>query len=111
MTAVSFYIFSSFVLGANPDDVPKIPKQKIQSEKCLVLIIWGSTGVKGLLYVSKCIKYNTSFFVESVIPDLVEHFCQQSRGKTLRGIMVHLDDARAHNSKKSKGVLTTAKAR
>jgi hypothetical protein len=66
--------------------MPQIPKQRIQFEKCLISIIWGSTGTKSLLYVPKDMKYNTTFFVESVIPDLVEHVCQESRRKTLRGI-------------------------
>jgi hypothetical protein len=59
--------------AANPYDVPEIPKQKIQSEKCLVSIIWGSTWIKSRLDVPKGRKYNTTFFVESVVPGLVEH--------------------------------------
>jgi transposase len=55
-------------------------------------------------------KYNIAFFVESVVPDLVEHVCQESRRKTLRSIMVHLDNARPHNNRKSEAALTTTKA-
>jgi hypothetical protein len=54
--------------AANPDDVPKILKQKIQSEKCLISIIWGGTGIKSLLHIPKGMKYSTIFFVESVVP-------------------------------------------
>jgi hypothetical protein len=56
-------------------------------------------------------KYNTTFFVKSVVPDLVEHVCQESRRKTLRGIMVHLDNARSHSSRKSDPVLSATKVR
>jgi hypothetical protein len=56
-------------------------------------------------------KYNTTFFVESVVPDLVERSCQESRRKTLRAIMVHLDNARPHNSRKSEAALTATKTR
>jgi hypothetical protein len=56
-------------------------------------------------------KYNTTFFVESVVPDLVEYIYQESRRKTLRGIMVHLDNARPHNSIKTETALTATKAR
>jgi transposase len=73
-------------------------------------IICGSTRIKSLLYVPKGMKYNTSFFIESVVPDLVEHICQESRRQTLRGIMVHLDDARPYNSRKSETALTETKA-
>jgi hypothetical protein len=91
--------------------VPEIPKQKIQSEKYLILIIWGSTGIKSLLYVPKGMKHNIIFIVESVVPDLVEHVCRQSRRKPLRGIMVHLDNARLYNSRKSEAAVTATKAR
>jgi hypothetical protein len=56
-------------------------------------------------------KYNTTFFVESVAPDLVEPVCQESRRKTLRGIMVHLDNVQPHNIRKSQAALTPTKAR
>jgi hypothetical protein len=56
-------------------------------------------------------KYNTTFFVESVIPDLVKHVCQESLRKTLRGICVHLDNTPPCNSRKSEPVLTATKSR
>jgi hypothetical protein len=55
-------------------------------------------------------KYNTTFFVQSVVPDLVEYFCRESQRKMLRGIMVHLDNARSHNNRKSEAPLTATKA-
>jgi hypothetical protein len=82
--------------------MPEIPKQKIQSEKCLISIIWGNTGIKSILHVPKSMKYNTTSFVESGVPDSVERVGQESRRKTLRGIMVHLDNARPHNSTKTR---------
>jgi hypothetical protein len=85
--------------------VPEIPKRKIQSEKCRNSIILGSTGIKNLLYVPKGMNYNPTFSVESVVPDLVEHLCQESRRKTLRGIMIHLDNARPHKDRKSEAAL------
>jgi hypothetical protein len=97
--------------AANPDDVPEIPKPKIQSEKCLISIVWGSTGFKSLLYVPTGMKYNTTFFIESVAPDLVEDVYQESRQKTLRGITVHLDNARLHNSRQSEAALLATKSR
>jgi hypothetical protein len=56
-------------------------------------------------------KYNTAFFAESVVPDLVEYVCHESRWKTLQGSMVHLDNAQPHSSKKSTPPLTATKAR
>jgi hypothetical protein len=45
-------------------------------------------------------KYHATFFIESVVLDLVECLCQESRRKTVRGILVHLDNAPPHNSRK-----------
>jgi hypothetical protein len=56
-------------------------------------------------------KYSPTFFVESVILDLVEHVCQESQWKTLRGVMVHLDNARPHNSRESEASHIAAKVR
>jgi hypothetical protein len=55
--------------------------------------------------------YNTIFFVESAVPDLVEHACQESRRKMFRGIIVHLGNVRLHNSRKCETTLTATKAR
>jgi transposase len=108
---VLFEYFHCSGWAANPDDVPEIPKQNIQSEKYLISIISGSTRIKSMCHVPKGMKYNTTFFVESVVPDLVEHDCQESRRKTLRGIIVHLDNAQSHNSRKSEAAFTATKAR
>jgi hypothetical protein len=56
-------------------------------------------------------KDNPNFFIDSVVPDLVEHVCRESRQKTLQGMMIHLDNARPHNSRKSEAALTVTKAR
>jgi hypothetical protein len=56
-------------------------------------------------------KYNTTFFIESVVPDLVEPVCKDSWQKTLRSIMVHSDNARPHNNIKSEATLTATKDR
>jgi transposase len=56
-------------------------------------------------------KYNAIFFVESVVPDLMEEVCQESWGKAFQGILAHLDNARPHSSGKSEAVLTETKAR
>jgi hypothetical protein len=78
---------------------------------CLISIIWGNTGIKSLLHAPKGMEYNTTFIVESGVPDLVERVCQESRRKKPRGITVHLNNTRLHNSRKSEAALTAKKAR
>jgi hypothetical protein len=107
---VLFEYFHHSYRDAHPYDLPEIRKQEIRSEKWLILIIWGSTGIKSLLYIPKWTKYNITFFVESVVPDLVERVYQESRRKTPRGTMNHMDDARPHNGRKMRQLLLQQKA-
>jgi hypothetical protein len=44
-------------------------------------------------------------FCNSIEPDLVESICAHSRRKALKYIMMHLDNAHPHNSRKSTGRL------
>jgi hypothetical protein len=89
--------------------VLEIPKQKMQSDKCPISVIWGSRGIKSTLYVPTGMKYNITFFVELVVPELVEHVCHESRRKTFRGILIRLDNARPQQ--KSETALAATKAR
>jgi hypothetical protein len=72
---VLFEYFHHSYWDANPDDVPEIPK-------CLISI-WDSTGINSLLSVPKGMTHKTIFYVESVVPDLVEQVCQETQRKTL----------------------------
>jgi hypothetical protein len=80
-------------------------------EKCLISVIWSVNGIHSLLDVPKGIIYNIAFFCDVVIPDLLEKACAGSRRWTLKGIVMHFDGARPHNSKKSNECLTEFRAR
>jgi hypothetical protein len=53
----------------------------------------------------------TIFFGDVVFPDLLENICAGRRRRTLKGVIMHLDDARPHNSRKSNECLTEFRAR
>jgi hypothetical protein len=80
-------------------------------EKCLISVIWSVNGIQSLLDVHKGTKYNTPFFCDFVIPELLENECARSRRRKLKGIIVHLDNAHPHNSRKSNECLTELHAR
>jgi hypothetical protein len=61
--------------------VAESPKKKVQSAKYIISMIWGNTGVKSLLHVLKGMKYNTTFFIESVVFDLVETSISRAEGE------------------------------
>jgi hypothetical protein len=86
-------------------------KQKIDTEKCLISVIWSVNGIHSLLDISKETTYNTTFFCDAVFLDLLENMCAGSRERTLKGVIMHLDNARPHNSRKSNECLTEFRAR
>jgi hypothetical protein len=44
---------------------------------------------------------NPTFFCEQVLPSLVDDITSHGRNKILNGILIHLNDARPHNSELS----------
>jgi glucose-6-phosphate dehydrogenase assembly protein OpcA len=64
--------------------------------------MWGGAGIKSLLYAPKGTKYNATFLVELVVPDLVEHVWWHGRQKTLRSIIVHVDKHHCTTGKKGR---------
>jgi hypothetical protein len=83
------------------DLVPTRTQQKIDTEKCLISVIWSVNGIHSLLDVPKGMTYNSTFFCQSVVIDLIRNLGAHSRRRTLKGLFVHLDNARPHNSRES----------
>jgi hypothetical protein len=76
-------------------------KQTIDTEKCLISIIWSVNGIHSLLDLPKCIAYNSILFCNSIVPDSVKSIRAHNRRKILKSIMVYLNDICPHNSRKS----------
>jgi hypothetical protein len=83
------------------DLVPTRTERKIDTEKCLISAIWSVNGIHSLLDVPKGTTYNSTFFCQSVLPGLIRKLGEHSRRRTLKGLFVHLDNARPHNSRES----------
>jgi hypothetical protein len=90
---------------------PKASSKKIDTEKCLISAVWSVNGIHSLLDVPKGTTYNTTFFYDVVILDLLENVSAWSQTRTLKGIVMHFDNASPHNSKKSNECLTEFDAR
>jgi hypothetical protein len=80
-------------------------------EKCPISVIWSVNGIHSLLDVPKGTAYNTTFFCDVGFPDLLANVRARSRRRTLKGILVHLDNGLPHNSTKSNECLTEFHAR
>jgi hypothetical protein len=83
------------------DELPERVSQKIDTEKCLISVFWSVNGIHTLFDVPKGSTYNTAFFSDQVVPSLVEGITSRGRRKTLKGFMVHRDNASPHNSRRS----------
>jgi hypothetical protein len=81
----SWFFLNVFIIRAGPQIQMTFLKfrSKNSIRKVPHFDYLGSTGIKSLLHVPNGMKYSTTFFVRSVVPDLVEHVCQESRRKTL----------------------------
>jgi hypothetical protein len=79
------------------DVIPERIRQTIDTDSYLISIIRSVNGISNLLNGSKGIVYHRPFFCDSVVLGLVQITCAYSRRMTLKGIMMHLDNAGPHN--------------
>jgi hypothetical protein len=54
--------------------------------------------------------YNTAFFIDILMPRLIENIASKNRRETLKGWMIHLADAPSHNSRPSQECVNAFKA-
>jgi hypothetical protein len=72
------------------------------NQKCLVSVIWPSSGIHGLLALPTEILDDAEFFCAFVLRDIEKNLCDGEPRQTLRGASLHLCNAPAHNSKRSR---------
>jgi hypothetical protein len=82
------------VWAGSRDEVPARIKQTIDTEKCLISVLWSANGIHSLVDNPTGESYNSSFFCCVIVPSLVEDICSGSRWRSLKGFYVHLDNAR-----------------
>jgi hypothetical protein len=92
------------------DAVPERSKQKIDTEKCLIFVLWCVTGIHTLIDVLNGMMENADFFCHAVMSSLIADVKTDSRRKTLKGLVIHLDSARPHNSRRSQECIAESKA-
>jgi hypothetical protein len=72
------------VWAASRDELPQRIKQKIDTGKCLVMILWSVNGIRSLPDIPKVTAYNTAFFNDADMPSLIENVESRIRRKTLK---------------------------
>jgi hypothetical protein len=84
--------------AASRDQLPENVSQTIDTQKCLISVLWSIHGIHSLVDVLKATTYNTAFVCDIIVPSTVAEIASHSRRKALKGFMVRLDHAPAHNS-------------
>jgi hypothetical protein len=69
-----FFLYYSrdSVWVASHDELPRRIKQKTDTEKCLVSILWSVNGIHSLHDVPRGKTYKTAFFTDAVLTSLIE---------------------------------------
>jgi hypothetical protein len=67
------YYLRGSIWAVSRDELPQRIKQKTDTEKCLVSVLWSVNGIYSLLDVPKGTTYNTEFFTNAVMSDLIEN--------------------------------------
>jgi hypothetical protein len=97
------------ICAQSRDEVPEIISQQIDSEKCLISVLWSVNGMQSLEDVPKATTYHSAFFCDIIVPSLVQGLCSDSARRSLKGCDIHFDNTRPHNSKRSTECLRTPK--
>jgi hypothetical protein len=68
-----FYIYYSrdSLWAESRDAVPEKTKQKIDTEKCLIYVLWSVNGIHHLIDMLKTMTENADFFRHTVMPSLI----------------------------------------
>jgi transposase len=88
-------------LAVSRDQLPENVSQKIDTEKCLTSVVWSINGIHSLVDVPKGTTYDTAFLCDIVVPSVVADITSRGRRKTLKGFMIHLDNAPTQKSRRS----------
>jgi hypothetical protein len=90
--------------------LPTRTSKRIQTKKCLISVIWSTSGIHSLLALPAGVRCDTEFFCASVLLDIQRNLCDGKHRKTLRGIYLHLGNTPAHNAKRSRQEIARTKA-
>jgi hypothetical protein len=89
--------FHDSIWASSRDEVPERVSQKIDTEKCLISLLWSVSGIHSLVDVPKGNTYHSTFFCDPVVPSMFDGITLHSRRKSLKSLYIHLDSARPHN--------------
>jgi hypothetical protein len=96
--------------GASRDELRERVTQKIDTEKCLISILWSVNAIQSLSDAPKGNTYNIAFFSRQGVRSSIHGITFHGRRKTLERFPIDLDNASPHNSRKSQELLEANRA-
>jgi hypothetical protein len=105
------YYSCDSIWAVSRDEFPQPTKQKNDTEKWLVSILWSVIGIHSLLDLPKGTTYNMAFFTDAVLPCLIEDVRSQTYRKTLKGWLIRMDGARPGNSRRAQRCTDASRAK
>jgi hypothetical protein len=100
----------SGVWAASREEVLETAMTKLETEKHMISTIWSLSGIHSVLTLAKDMKCISQYFCQHLILDIQQHNCPSSHKMTLKGILLHLRNAPAPNSRLSSEKIESAKA-
>ena len=79
--------------------MPTFPKRTIASQKTMVTVFFGYRGIVLIKILPNGKRFNSQYMVEEILPSLKQKVLKFRPKSGLKGIKLHLDNAKAHNSK------------
>jgi hypothetical protein len=81
------------------DTLPERIRRGIDTEKCLISVVWSVYGIHHLIDVPPGMKSHSSFCCDVVMPGLIQNISSNNHRKALTLFFIQLDNVRPHNSK------------
>ena len=77
---------------------PQIPKPTIGMKKSLFSIYFSPRGIILVDIVLQGQRYNSTYFTQTILPELESYYRKFRPKSGLKNVILHLDNARPHNS-------------
>lgn len=78
---------------------PTCPKLTISAQKTMITVFFGYRGIVLIKMLPKDKRFNSQYMVDDILPSLEEKVIRYRPKSGLKGIKLHIDNARSHNSK------------
>ena len=82
-----------------PLHVPDIEKRMIQTEKLMFFCAFSCYGIVSIDVLPNHSTFNSTYVCNTILPNLKERACAHIKNKTKHHLILHMDNAKPHNSK------------